>query len=71
MRSKSKPRPRSAEIVRFCDFAAPWTAPAPRTEPALVIVLPVIRIERYDLTPARRDPQRRRLARHLKDIEDE
>lgn len=60
-----------AKIVRFSDYESAYKPRMPSDEPALVIILPVIRVERYapDARPMR-TTQRRRLARHMKDIED-
>ncbi len=66
----------TAKIVRFSDYEAAYKPRLPSEESALVIILPVIRIERYDDAIASvmgrpmRAGQRQRLARHMKDIED-
>lgn len=44
----------TAQVIRFCDFAAPWS---PRIvdltrEPASIIIMPVVRIERHPDKPS-------------------
>lgn len=60
-----------SKIVRFADYEPRYRPAVQQEESALVIVLPVIRIERYaDLAPPERRRQRKRLRRHIGKTED-
>jgi hypothetical protein len=60
-----------ADVIRFADYGPRYRPVVRQEESALVIVLPVIRIERYaDPAPPERERQRKRLRRHIGKTED-
>ena len=62
-----------ADVIRFADYGPRYRPVVRQEESALVIVLPVIRIERY-ADPGAEGPerkrQRKRLRRHIGKTED-
>jgi hypothetical protein len=69
--ARSPPSAKMADVIRFSDHEPRYRLAVRQEESALIIVLPVIRIERYaDPAPPERKRQRKRLRRHIGKTED-